>query len=331
MMIKVAIGCLGLVLVTAIAIPFYLNNIGARQNIPLVAFYPFENANGDHAPDSHWSNFTKDVRLIKDLHFEGLKLFNMHWFYNTSTLEKSLDYIESMKLKVVPTFVLFDVMSSPYNFSQNWFTLNQSKLDAYCDYVANCTLTTRNYDVFYYAVHYPWNWSNTDFFVDIIHENEYKWCCQQIVDAIYQYDTRHEIYMISEGIERYDNIVPPLDLCRIQGFGLEVYPEVQDNYGDEGEHNIDWTFNLYQEQTELALIIDEYGVRTRSYTGETYGLASSEDQKCQMIQDFMHHIYCWDLPWTYFGLYDMWSGDFGLVNDDFTLKESGETMKDVLM
>lgn len=324
-MLKVAILGLALCILVVIAIPQFYKTSNIKAYTSLVAYYPFE-VDGHH-PDTNYTQFLNDTRMIKQLGFDGVKMFNVEQYYNANILEKCLDRFKEMKLKVAVTFYLFDASTTPYNYTQDWFPDNKTKLNVFLDYMKEVCLTVKPYDhVTYYALHYPRHVSN---FPDKITTSDYHWSVQELVNAIWDNDPYHPIYLMSEGIERFE-VCPPLNMVHVSGIGIQPYPEIKDDYGVKGDHDIKWTMEYYEKRTDWKICIDEWGLRTYNLTEPDYALVSNENEKSELINDYLDYIATWDITWTYFGLHDHWMGDFGLLEDDNGMKLSGQTIMDRL-
>jgi len=150
-----------------------------------------------------------------------------------------------------------------------------------------------------------------------------------MVNSIRKWDSK-PVYMVVELWKRdpfdiYDLL--PLHLKGINGYGWMGY-NLHIDYVDE---NFLFRLKEYFDQfSDRKQFIAEFGFRTRGDL--THGYVSSEAEKCELIRNFLEVVYDWNMPVCYFGLTDFppENADYGLVNDEYNLKPSGETLKEAL-
>jgi len=290
-----------------------LSKQAVGPNIPLIAYYPYEVSG--HNPSENYTQFLADLDLIKDLGFKGIKMHNVWNYWNANILIQAVDAIADRGLKFVCQL---------YYYESSEFPENTTRTDEFIAFVSDVASKLRSKDsLLWYALHYPWNWTERETYVNKVNTNEYRKELQRIIDAISANDSVHPIYMVSESIEYYGG-TPPYNLTDIAGFGYQPYSDTVDDI--RKEEMILENYRYFKEKG-LNVYIDEWGVQTGLFE---YGRATNETSKAEMIIEFVNYTQNWKIVWCYFGLYDLPTVDWGIANTDNSLKLSGEAMKEAL-
>lgn len=282
------------------------------------------------------SDFEIQLDKVKEIGFKGVLLWNVECFYDenklvwvmTKTKEKGLDVI-----------VPFNYFNRTYNFpftSEAWKQkgfFNDAELNLYCEYVANVCKIVRSYINFKgYIVYFPYESDTSEnywYWYDKIDDVDYYWRFMHVLDAIHQNDGR-PIYAgvmlwSAYPLDIYRKL--PKDLLYVQGFAFQPYNTIVDDIQkDRIKEFYDYFKNCGNPQ------IGEFGYCISGIY--EHGKASSENRKAEMIKEFLDYLkilrhngfVC------YFGLTDFppENADFGLVNIDYSLKSSGNAIKEWL-
>jgi len=314
-----------------ICVTWYAPRLRVRKHFPLIATYQFE-VKG-HAPHENYDQFLRDLDLIVNTGFKGVKLWNIEGYYDSNLLDDFTKDLKKRNLVFTLPFQVWRRGEFPYNKTvlDGLYEYDEKTWDrvGFIDFVGKVASKLRTKDnLLWYAVHYPFDWSNWEEYKKRFDDPEYKLELQRIIDAITQNDGTHPIYLVLEFPPDFN---PPYDLNGIEGFGVQPYSRVKD---DIDIKRIYQELNFFQEIGKKAYI-DEWGVQTTGGWGEYagtvhHGWASDEDSKAKMIEDFVDYISKRDVVWCYFGLHDHRQSDWGIVNLDNSLKKSGEALKAAL-
>jgi len=293
-----------------------------RKHFPLVNYAPYWIPIA--GARSNYSEIVADLDLISCLGFKGVKLWNIEGFYDNGLVDKIFSDLQKRDLvAILPLRV----------WTQEQFPENLTALEDFKFFVANisATLKTKT-NLLWYTAHYPVDWSNITETMERFKTEAYRSKLQEIINIIWGNDPIHPIYM---SLEFDPNWGAPYNLVNIQGFGVEpwTYEEPGQVQWDKARAYLDYFklrgYNVY---------IDEWGVQTiGGYPAWVvqndevkHGESTSEQNKAQMIKDFVGGIRDLDIVWSYFALHDTWESDWGLVENNNTLKGSGKAMKEVL-
>ena len=295
---------------------FYFCRVRVRRHHPLVAIYP-TTVNG-HDPVHNTTQFLSDLDLVKRIGFEGVRLHQKD--YEKYGYGRVADDLNDRDLKFVMVLHSWDNSQFPQNESY----VNQ--LIAYFQKIAEKLKNKCN--LLWYALDYPYDWKRPSTQLD---DPNYSFQLQRIINATWETDWHHPIYLVSGMIEA-TNRTPPTDFYHVDGFG--VMPYSREGLVDKIDvERIHWVYRY--KATGKKVYIAEWGVQTiekSPYREFNYGLATNEAMKVKMIQDFVDYIYDWDIYWVYFGLHDFppENSDWGILYNNNTLKPGGEAMKEVL-
>jgi len=289
-----------------------LSKQAVGPNIPLIAYYPYEVSG--HNPSENYTQFLADLDLIKDMGFKGIKMHDVWNYWNANILIQAVDNITAKGLEFICQF---------YYPKPNEFPENTTRTDEFIAFVSDVASKLRSKEsLLWYALHYPWNWTEKETYVNKVNTTKYRGELQRIIDAIKSNDSVHPIYMVSESIEYYGG-TPPYNLAGIAGFGYQPY---SNEVNDIQETMILENYRYFIKKG-LKVYIDEWGVQTGSFQ---FGKATNETSKAEMITQFVNYTQNWKIVWCYFGLYDLLTVDWGIANTDNSLKLSGEAMKEAL-
>lgn len=295
-----------------------LNN----RHFPLVNYAPYwipiEGAR------KNYSEIVDDLNLVSYLGFKGVKLWNIEGFHDNGIVDKIFSDLQERGLVAVLPFRVW---------RQEQFPENQSAIDEFKAFVANVSIKLKTKtNLLWYTVHYPVDWNNITGTMERFKTEAYRSKLQEIINTIWNNDPVHPIYM---SLEFDPNWGAPYNLMNIQGFGVEpwTYEEAGKVQWDKVRAYIDY-FRLRGEN----VYIDEWGVQTvggyPSWVAEhgevRHGKAMSEQNKAQMVKDFVEGVRSLDIVWSYFALHDTNESDWGLANNNNMPKESGKAMKEML-
>jgi len=285
------------------------------------------------------------IALAKDMGFKGVAVAELECYYLDGYLENYLQLINGLGLKATVYFmwrdftipVSFDVNASRPINSDFWkpegFPDNSTKCQAWINWIHNVTLVTRNYpNIEFYLLFMPFRWAGS-YQADFYNYTGYRYWMQEAVNTIKELDAR-PVLLVSDGIELEDpelaNYVP-YDLNGIDGYGFTYYSRTYDNfYASRFEEY----FKFYQSKNKQFqhghLFLAEWGWQT---TANIYGQCANENRKCELINETVRAITSLGIEnFAYFCLQDFPSenADWGLAYYNFTLKPSGETLKQIL-
>jgi hypothetical protein len=319
---RIYVSLITIITVAAIVISaiIILEELRQKRFSAFVVYSPYEIPNRQN-PEQKFSLFLADLDLVKDMGFDGVKLHDVWNFWNDSLLDQAVTEMANRDLKVIIQFYCYDAQLFPQN---------TSRTDDHIRFFRSAaTILKDNDNVLWYALFYPWHWPHRyNYIENNLTSSAYQWELQRIIDDIKEVDPETPIYLVSQSIEYYGGD-PPHTLTKIVGFGYHPYSRETNNI--QADDMIREYYNYWKGQAktrDLGVYIDEWGVQTEKSKKE--GFASSEDEKADMIADFVDYIYTWDIVWCYFALHDTSESDWGLVYADNTLKKSGEIMKNLL-
>ena len=288
-------------------------------------------------------DFERQIQRIEEINFSGVVLHNVECFYDEENLSWVMDLLENENLSVILHIDYFNRTYHFPNFTSEAYTnkkgfFNDTELSLFCDYVRNVGAIMRNYTNFKgYIVYFPFesgNESDVKYWYERIGSDDYKSRYLSILKAIKEVDG-HPIWsgvMLWSGnptelIGIYDKL--PKDLNYSQGFAFQPYNTIMDNtiMDDIQKDKIKELYDYWKKYGEAQ--IGEFGYCT--YGNITHGKASSEDSKANMIKEFLNYMKALGYKGfvCYFGLTDFppENADFGIIYDNYTLKESGEAFK----
>jgi len=304
---------------------------------PFVGLYPYSL----NMSPLNYTRFLEDLDSTVELGFRGVKLWNVECFYDEGLLEQVMDDLAARNLSVIIPFRFFD-RTYKFNASQipampsqaydiSGFPDNTTQREAFINFVNNVTKIVKSkQNLLFYSIYYPFDATNEAIklqWIQKIQNWTYSQALQYIIDAIN--DTAHPISLVAENWDEnpfliYDKL--PYNLTGFSTFGIQPYSITLDNIN--GSKIIQF-YNYFMAKGK-TVYIDEWGFHTNAAL--SYGLASNEANKSRLIKEFVDFTRNWKIVWCYFGLHDdVPSGiDFGLVDADYQLKESGEAMKEAL-
>ena len=314
-----------------IYVTWYAPRLRVRKHFPLVATYQFE-VKG-HVPHENYDQFLRDLDLIVDIGFKGVKLWNIEGYYDINLLDEITRDLKKRNLVFTLPFQVWRREEFPYNKTvlDGLYAYDERTWErvGFIDFVGKVAAKLKTKDnMLWYAVHYPFDWSKWEEYKKRFDDPGYKFELQRIINAINQNDGTHPIYMVLEFPPDFN---PPYDLNGIEGFGVQPYSLIND---DIDKTRINEHLNFLKKRGN-KVYIDEWGVQTEAGFGEykgtvKHGWASNEESKAKMIEGFVDYILDWEIVWCYFGLHDHWESDWGIVDLDNSLKKGGEAMKAAL-
>lgn len=284
------------------------------------------------------------VTLAKDMGFKGVGLAELECYYLDGYLEDYLQLLNESGLKVAIYFmwrdftipVSFELDAEPIDpnfWKPEGFPDNSTKCEAWIDWIHNVTLITKNYaNVEFYLLYMPFRW-NGDYQANFYNSTGYRYWMQNAVNTIKEIDAR-PVLLTSDGIELEDSELSyyiPYDLDGIDGYGFTYYSRTYDNfYASRFEEYFNFYQSKMKQYNHQYLFLAEWGWQTNPESSNLYGSCSSENRKCTLINQTLNEIYDLGIKnFAYFCLQDFPSenAEWGLAYYDFTLKPSGETMK----
>jgi len=277
------------------------------------------------------TDFYVQVDVATEIGAVGIEVFDVSCLYDEGYLDDVLDYI--VNIKGLKAILFLEYFNRSYSFpfpkeawNRSGFPSDEDGVDLYCEYLENVSKIVKNYDNVWYGMVYPFNSSDMWTWRDKVKTSEYRVECQRLVDSIRKWDDK-PIYMLVELWDRdpfwlYDLL--PLNLDGIDGYGWAGYNVNKDQVDVDLLLRLRDYFDKFSNKKQF---VAQFGFRTRGNL--THGYVSNETKKCDLIIEFFNMVYDWDMPICYFGLTDFppENADYGLVNDEYNLKPSGETVK----
>lgn len=110
------------------------------------AVYPYSYNNMANLSQSL---FVQHIRIVREMGFKGVKLWNVECFYDEGTLSWSLDVIQNESLQVIIPLQYFNSACSFRFPSSVWerkgFMENDEEFSLFCEYVKNVSEIARSY------------------------------------------------------------------------------------------------------------------------------------------------------------------------------------------
>ena len=291
---------------------------------PFCTYTPYWFLNDtDTEARANFSQVKKDLDLIKDLGFKGLKLWCIEGLEYNNLTDNVFDYCEDIDLKVILPFRIW---------GHDEFPNNEIAIKEFTDFIEDLIPRIKGKRSLYaYVVHYPINYSDIEGYAEQYFDTiAYKSHLASLNSRIHKLDPNHEIYM---ALEFDPNLNPPLDV-NVQGYGIEPYSWYTPKRFDV--HKVRTYLGYFENRNPpLHAFIDEYGLQTVQgwvSWGSTvlHGYTYDEESKAQILHDFIIWVYDKPYLWSYFALHDTAESDWGLAYENGTLKESGRSLRDLL-
>jgi hypothetical protein len=331
-LVGIILGLLGLAVFAQVYQNNFVTNSPANFSVYCAVYpYSYNNMNPLNQTD-----FEMQIQKAKEIGFKGVLLWNVECFYDDGKLEWIMGLLKNCGLDVVIPVQYFNRACSLPFPSEAWnrkgFMENDEELNLFCEYLTNVSLLVRSYVNFKgWIIYYPFNSTESEFWY--WHERiawiSYKWKLQYVIDAIRK-ASGHPIYL---GVELwkeypqdlYDRL--PKDFNFIDGFSFQPYNTIKDDIQKDKIKELYLYWKKFSKNVQIA----EFGYATQNSI-YTHGLASTETRKAEMIKEFLNYVKSLGFPdfVSYFGLTDFppENADFGLIYANYTLKPSGNAMKE---
>lgn len=289
----------------------------------------------------NYTGFLSLLEKAKEIGFKGIALHDTSLFYDDGLLAQALDDIEGKELDVMlyvywrdkTITCSFENGNTPESYWSVDFPLNETQNSAFAEYLRNVTtIASRFACVKGYVLFYPFNRTITYIEANMKNQN-YSKLMQDYVDTLKQHDTK-PVYLVSDMIEDLSTNALPYDISNINGYGFTFYSK---NANSTDNERLEWYWNFYNNKSiniqDGKVLIAEWGWNTQGPSNFAY--ASSEEAKSALIESMVNWASEKKVYFAYFCLHDLpqytdsgW--DWGLVSDNFRLKQSGEKMKHLL-
>jgi hypothetical protein len=284
------------------------------------------------------------VSLAKSIGFKSIGVAELECYYLDDYLTDYLNLIreENLKASIYIYWRDFTLNVSIGHFIEDFwkpiqFPDNATKCSKWIEWIQNVTLITKDYDnIEFYLLFLPFRWAGA-YQANFYNYSGYYFWMQQAVNAIKSIDNDTPVLLVSDGIELEDENLTeyiPYGLENIDGYGFTYYSRTM-NYFNESIFN-DYV-KFYKQKLKQHfkdggyLCLAEWGYQTNNTY--VYGYCSGENKKSELIKQTLNAIsYNQIKYWGYFAIQDFPSeqAEWGLAYFNYTLKPSGETMKELL-
>ena len=279
----------------------------ARARFRLVAYAPYE------AYASTIQKMKVDLELVKDMGFDGVKLWNIPPLLKDGNLPTLLDLGRQLGVKFnLPLMVE----------KEDYFPDDAGSIAGFKAYLSELAKVVRLRDnVLWYGLWYPITWSKGDLWnQQNVARPEYRQALQEFISILKENDPRHEVRVFADGdpwLFRF-----PKNFSNLDGYGVQPYSHITDSIDEE---RIKSQISYFLD-TQKTIYIDEWGLHTTP--SPNYGLCSDGENKARVLLDFISFVEAEGLTWTYFMLLDsnLYSIDWGIVNGNRSLRSSGQIL-----
>jgi len=279
------------------------------EPLRLVAYAPYESG------ASTIEQMKVDLKLAKDIGFDGIKLWNIRDLLKDDNLPKILDIGEELGLK----FNLPLMVGNPYDFPDDNESIAEFKT-----YLSKLTEIVKGRDnVLWYGLWYPIAWKRSVLWnQQNMARTKYQQTLQEFVDVLKENDPEHEVRLFAD----FDLTIYrlPKNFSNVDGYGVQPYSRIKDSIdGDRIKSYVSYFLD-----TGKPVYIDEWGLHTSN--NWVSGTCTDEETKARVLTDFVSFVEGEGLTWTYFLLLDsrLYKIDWGIVNGNRTLRLSGQILNE---
>lgn len=281
------------------------------------------------------TDFVLQLEKVKEIGFDGINLWNIECFYDESKVDFLMEKTKELGLDVLISLNYFNrsysfpFPSQAYSSYRGFF--DDAELELYCEFVTNVSHIVKNYSNFKgFLVYFPFGCNTQeeyDFWFSQISTSDYQLRYIRILEAIRK-ECGHPFYPSTMIWSDY-----PMDICQklpksfpywYEGFAFQPYNIAID---DIEAWKIKNFYNYFKNYGKPH--IAEFGYCT--YGIYSHGKAQTEQRKAEMLIEFLEYMkkLRHDGFVCYFGLTDFppENADFGLVYANYTLKPSGNAIK----
>lgn len=282
---------------------------GGSRPLRLVAYTPMESMQAASPALIH-----QDLLLVKQLGFDGVKLWDTTTLYEKGWLDEVLTEAERLDLKVN---VVFQFENNQDSFPPSLHAREVMNRTA----IGIGSITFTHQAVVWNSLFAPFDWNMSEpARQKIVQSSSYQSALEESLRMIKAADHVHEARI---SLDFDPSIGFPL-LRNADGYGIMPYDLRQDKFDPQRVLQ----FIGYFASDKKPVYIDEWGLHTTHTL--SHGVASNENAKAKLLLDFAKFGEEMDLDWTYFMLVDRVSSipfengaDWGLVNMDRSPRQSG--------
>lgn len=290
---------------------------GKTRPIRLVAYTPTESMETPSLP-----MIFEDLRQVKRLGFDGIKLWDTNDLYHKGWLDDVLTDAGGLHLQVN---VVFQFPSNQDSFPPSPLELGTMQQTI----IAIGSITRTHKDVVWNSLFAPFDWTMSESArKQIVQSQTYRDALEESLRTMRAVDPSHQARIALD----FDPTIGFPLLKSAQGYGIMPYDLQQDRVDIQRVVQ----FIAYFAAENKPVYIDEWGLHTT--TIPSHGLVSSETEKSRLLVDFAKIAENLDVDWTYFMLTDRVSSipfengvDWGILNMDRSPRESGVSIQAFLL
>jgi len=273
----------------------------------LVAYAPYESG------ASTIEQMKADLKLARDMGFEGVKLWDNPSLLRDGNLAELLDVGRELGLKFNLPLMIENC---------NDFPDDNESITRFGTYLIELARAVSKKDnILWYGLWYPIAWSEGNSWNQRnVARPEYQQKLQEFIDILEENDPGHEIRLFADADPWLFGF--PKDFTNVDGYGVQPYSHIEDSVDRKRiESHVSYFLD-----TGKTVYIDEWGLHTSR--SPNYGLCAKEENKARVLTDFISFVEGEGLTWTYFMLFDshLYPTDWGIVNGDRSLRPSGREL-----
>ena len=248
-----------------------------------VAYTPIESSS-----DPSLSQISRDLDSVKEMGFDGLKLWNTNQLYERGWLA----YV----LKTAGSYGLIVNVVYQFNNTTDTFPPTRAAIDRMKVAIGEIASVTRPSNaVAWNNLFAPFDWSMAaEQRQAVVTSSEYRDALEELLAAIASSDHAHQVRVSFDGDPR---IGFPF-LKGAQGYGIMPYTLTPDSIDTSRIQ----AYAEYFSPTGKPVYIDEWGLQTTNLL--PHGRASSDQEKGRLVVEFARFAESLGLDWTYFMLTD---------------------------
>ncbi len=282
----------------------------------LVAYTPTESSQNPTL-----AQIFTDLESVRQLGFDGVKLWNTNELYQRGWLAEVLSKAESLSLRVNVVY--------QFNQTNDVFPPSESATDAMKVTIGRiASVTQSSHAVVWNSLFAPFDWNMTETNRQaIVRSQNYQNTLEELLATIAESDPAHQVRVSFDGDPRIG--FPFLKNAR--GYGIMPYSLSLDDIDIARTR----AFVAYFAPDGKPVYIDEWGLHTTDHL--RHGRVSNEEQKARRLVEFARFTEASHLDWTYFMLIDRVQSisfergvDWGLLNLDRTPRRSGSALASYL-
>lgn len=304
------------VLVISSTISISSIDVGGRP-LRLVAYTPMESMQ-----NPTFAGISRDLRLVKQLGFDGIKLWDTKELYDKGLLEVLLTEAEGLSLKVN---VVYQFPDSHDNFPPSQFGMGMMQQTI----ITIGSVTRSHPSIIWNSFFAPFDWTMDESARQkIVQSQNYRDSLEESVRTMKAADPSHKVRIALD----FDPTIGFPSLKSVDGYGIMPYNLQENNFDPQRV----WIFLAYFARENKPVYIDEWGLHTTHVV--SHGVASSEHEKARLLLDFAAFADKYHVDWTYFMLTDRLpsisfenGADWGVLNPDRSFRESGVSIQSYLL